>query len=98
MISDKVKENMQLATQFSFYTVAAFIIMYFAASYSVGDLNGNSMTGMAISDPLANYSPIRPETCNDGTPLYECSLINTGNMCKSTKTGPSLRYSEKCYE
>jgi hypothetical protein len=94
MVSDKAKDNMRMATQFSFYTVAAFIIMYLAASYTAG----SGMTGMAVSDPLAHYSPIRSESCVDGTLLYECSQINTGNMCTPQKTGPSLRFSEKCYE
>jgi hypothetical protein len=93
MLSENAKENMRLATQFSFYTVAAFIIMYFAASFSGGDA---SMTGMAV-DPLSHYSPIRSQSCEDGTLLNECSQTNIGNVCTATVTGPSLRYSEKCY-
>ncbi len=35
--------------------------------------------------------------CEDNTPVGECSDKDIGNICRLTKKGPALRFSEKCY-
>lgn len=38
-----------------------------------------------------------PKTCEDGTPVGQCSEERFGNKCKMTKNGPGLRFEEECY-
>lgn len=38
-----------------------------------------------------------PETCEEGTPVGECSEERFGNKCKMTRDGPELRFAEECY-
>lgn len=38
-----------------------------------------------------------PKTCEDGTPVGQCSEERFGNKCKMTRDGPGLRFAEECY-